>query len=245
MSLRNTAATGSLAALFSLALPLVLGCSGDDDPPPDASAGAGAAAGFGGAGASGGSAGSGGASAGTGGSAGSGAAGKGGSGGGAGTAGSAGSGGFTQEGVCGWRGEGTASTTEFSGFEEYYLIGDEGFGDDICIVRFDATKVAGEPQVPCPEECQWSHVVELSNPTIIEDVNGVCANSELGFDAERIAELDGARFDYGYVFEYAGHNSVLMKYFENRGIWDAAGNATWDEALSEYHFDSRNGVCLY
>jgi len=243
MSLGHALATGSRVALLALAFPLLLGCSGDDEAPPTGSSGSSGSGG--GAGAA--TGGSGGSSAGTGGAAGSGGqGGNGGNGGGAGTAGSAGTTGFTENGVCGWRGEGIASTTEFDGFEEYYLIGEEGFGDDICVVRFDVKKVEGEePQVPCPEECVWSHVVELSNPTIVEDVNGVCENSELGFGPDRIAELDGARYDYGYVYEFAGHVSVLLKYFENRGIWDAAGNAGWDETTSGFSFDSRNGVCAY
>jgi len=76
-------------------------------------------------------------------------------------------------------------------------------------------------------------------------VNGVCENSQLGFGPDRLSELDGSRIAYGYVYEYSGHNSVVMKFFENRGMWDAFGNATWDEAASLFDFDRRDGDCGY
>jgi hypothetical protein len=37
-----------------------------------------------------------------------------------------------------------------------------------------------------------------------------------------------------------------MKYGEGgTTVWDAYGNATWDEAASAFRFDRRNGVCGY
>ncbi|HEY3498371.1 MAG TPA: hypothetical protein VGK73_26940 [Polyangiaceae bacterium] len=161
---------------------------------------------------------------------------------GGGTAGG-GSGGFSEVGVCGHRGEATVTETEFSGWEEYYLIGEEGFGDDICIVRFDVERT-GDPPGDCPD-CEWSHQVELSNPTVVLDTNGVCANSDLGFDSDRIDEVDGSRPAYGYVDEFAGHVSVLMKYDEERSLWDAFGTATYDAESSTLEFERRNGFCNY
>jgi hypothetical protein len=131
----------------------------------------------------------------------------------------------------------------FDGFEEYYLIGEDGFGSDICIVRFDVTRVGGGPG-GCTD-CEWSHEVELSNPTVIEDVNGVCEKSELGFGAAKLAEIDGSRAAYGYVYEFAGHNSVLMKYDDGLAAWDAFGNATWDDQAGAFDFDRRDGFCAY
>lgn len=161
------------------------------------------------------------------------------------TGGSGGGGnGFAQVGVCGQRGKGTANATVYEGYEEFYLIAEEGFGSDICVVRFDVKRV-GEAPAGCMD-CEWTHRVELSNPSVITDVDGVCAKSELGFSAAKIAATASASASYGYVSEFAGHNSVLMKYGDGgTTIWDAYGNATWDEATSSFRFDRRNGFCGY
>jgi hypothetical protein len=150
---------------------------------------------------------------------------------------------FSEVGVCGHRGEATVTATEFSGFEEYFLIGEEGFGVDICVVRFDVTR-AGDPPGECPD-CEWSHAVKLENARVVLDTNGVCANSQLGFDAEMIASLEGSEPAYGYVDEYAGHVSVLMKYDEGRELWDAFGTATYEPDESTLKFERRNGFCDY
>ena len=241
-----------LAALLAASL---VACSDDSGGDDDGSAGGGesgtsgqSAAGSGGrAGTSGG-----GASGTTGGTsaAGSGgrAAGTGGTGTGGTDAGAAGGGGgFTDTGVCGQRGEATVNATEFSGFEEFYIIGEEGFGEDICIVRFDVARV-GDAPAGCSDadvDCLWTHMVEFSNPSVVLDEGGVCADSELGLDAAAIAEIDGSRASYGFVSEFVGHNSVVMKYDEAMGIWDAYGNGTYDEAAEEFGFDRRDGLCDY
>jgi hypothetical protein len=164
---------------------------------------------------------------------------------GAGSAGAsnAGESGFGEVGVCGHRGESTVDDSEFEGYEEYFLIGEEGFGDDLCVVRFEVTRV-GDAPADCPD-CLWSHLVELGNPSTELDTDGVCAKSELGFDTARIAELDGIRIAYGFVPEFAGHVSVVMKYDEARGAWDAFGSASYDEATSTLKFERRNGICGY
>jgi hypothetical protein len=238
------------------------------------SSGAGGAAGTAGSGGSsgegkGGSSGKGGAS-GQGGSAGSnagtagtgtgGAAGDGGSGGTAGTSsasggssgdagagsaegGAAGSTGMELVGVCAHRAEATVTAGEFSGYEEYVLIGDEGFGDEICIVRFDVTRVGAAPE-GCTD-CLWSHLVELGNPTVELDENGVCGGSELGLDSAAIAELDGSQVAYGFVPELDGHASIVLTHIESSNSWEAYNNATWDEGTGRFRFDRRNGFCSY
>ena len=159
--------------------------------------------------------------------------------------GNSGSGGSaaTNVGVCGQRGESTVSKTEFEGWEEYYLLGDEGFGDEVCVVRIDVTRV-GDAAAGC-SDCAWTHLVEFTNPKVITDTDGACAKSDLGFDAEKLAAIDGTRAGYGYVFEYMGHNDVLMKNEPGSAEWKAYGNAVWNETTDEFHFDSRNGFCDY
>jgi hypothetical protein len=210
---------GHALALFVF----VLGCGSNETPPaPDAGGTGGSAGSNAGAG-----------SAGRGGTGGTSSAGQGGG----------GAGGFQEIGVCGHRGESRVNDGEFEGFEEYFLIGEEGFGEDICIVRFDVTRVGAAP-AGCTD-CLWSHLVELGNPTTELDENGVCAKSQLAFDAARIGELDGARVAYGFVPEFAGHVSVVMKYDEALAAWDAFGSATYDEDAETLKFERRNGNCRY
>lgn len=201
--------------------------------------------------ASGGSSGSGGASAGSGGA----SAGSGGTGGSAGTAGKSGSGGSggsggaaTEVGVCGQRGEATIGTDTFEGFEEFYIIGEGGFGEDICVVRFDVTRAGDAPDGCADTEgmpCMWTHMVEYSNPSVELDEGGVCANSDLGFDDEKMAELDGSRAAYGFVSEYQGHNSVVLKYDSDLDMYVPFGNATFDEENGVFRFDRRDGFCNF
>ena len=156
---------------------------------------------------------------------------------------------FTEVGVCGQRGEGMVSASDIMGFEEYYIIGEEGFGDDICVVRFELKRVGAAPE-GCDDpaadvDCLWTHLVELGNPKVMTDVDGVCAKSEAALTMAKIAELDGSRAAYGFVSEFAGHNSVLMKYDGDKKMWDAHGNATWDDESGAFTFDRRDGICNY
>jgi hypothetical protein len=64
-------------------------------------------------------------------------------------------------------------------------------------------------------------------------------------DDERIAEIDGSQASYGFVYEYAGHVSVLLKYDEATSTWGPNGNANWSEETGLLRFDSRDGVCGY
>lgn len=153
-------------------------------------------------------------------------------------------------GVCGQRGMATVSTTTFTGYEELYVIADEGFGDDICVVRFEVTRIDEAAPEGCDDptadvDCLWTHTVELSNPMVMTDVDGACAGSSLGLDAEAIAALDGTRASYGFVSEFAGHNSVVLRYDEAMGEWSPFGNGTWDEEGENFRFDHRDGLCDY
>jgi hypothetical protein len=156
---------------------------------------------------------------------------------------------YTEVGVCGRRGMGTVDEDEFSGFEELYIIGEEGFGEDICVVRFEVERVGAAPE-GCDDpagdvDCLWTHAVEISNPMVMTDENGVCEKSDLALTMAKLAELDGKRASYGFVSEFAGHNSVLMEYDEASKTWDAGANATWEQATGAFRFDSRDGVCMY
>jgi len=152
-------------------------------------------------------------------------------------------------GVCGQRGEAMVNATSFTGFEELYLIADEGFGDDICVVRFETMRVGDAPE-GCDDptadvDCLWTHMVELTTPTIVTDVDGACAKIGFGLDAATITEIDGSQAAYGFVSEFAGHNSVVLRYDEAMGDWSPYGNGTWDEGAEMFRFDHRDGLCDY
>jgi hypothetical protein len=165
--------------------------------------------------------------------------------GGSGTGGSASASPWANEGVCGQRGvESVVSASSFEGYEEFYLINDRGIGMDVCVVRFSVNRV-GEAPAGCTD-CAWSHRVAYSNPEVLTDVDGVCSTSELGMTAAKIAELDGSELSYGYVDEYAGHVSVLLKYEEASTTWEPNGNASWNAESGMFRFNKRSGsYCGY
>lgn len=152
------------------------------------------------------------------------------------------------DGVCGQRGEGTVDADAFEGFEERYIIGDEGFGDEVCIVRFPVERV-GDPPPGCidlnGDPCAWAHEVEIGAGSVLTDDSGACAASDLALDSESIAAVAGSRVSYGFVEEYVGHNSVLLVYDEESQSWLPSGNANWDEATGSFRFDRRDGICSY
>ncbi len=150
---------------------------------------------------------------------------------------------FTHLGACGMNGEARVSSDRFEGVEEYYLIGDEGMGEDLCRIRFDVVLV-GESPVAC-DICTWALIVERRNPVTVTDEEGACARSELGLDAETIDALDGTRTGYGYVPEYVGHSNVLMQLDEETGIWEAVTFAAWDEETAALYYDRSDGACGY
>jgi hypothetical protein len=152
-------------------------------------------------------------------------------------------------GVCGQRGEGTVTASAFSGWQEFYLIGDDGFGSEICVVRFEVTRT-GEAPPGCSDpaadiECSWTHRVQYDDSEVVVDEDGACANSELKFDAARIDSLDGSEVAYGFVSEYAGHASVLMTHDSAAGTWEPFAAATWDPDTGTFRFDHRDGFCGY
>ena len=164
-----------------------------------------------------------------------------------GATGAAGTGGstYTHVAVCGQRGQATATATTYTGWEEFFMTSDEGLGDDICVVRFDVKRSGAAPG-GCTE-CSWTQTVEYSNPTVVTDTSGACANSDLGLTAAKIASISGSRLSVGFVREWQGaHGSVRFRYFENTCDWDVYGSATWDDPGTDmFRYDHRDGFCNY
>ena len=118
------------------------------------------------------------------------------------------------------------------------------------MVRFDVERTGNAPPgcddyAEQQEACEWTSLVKYDNPSVLVDVNETCANSQLFLTSEVIAEIKGSVTAYGFVREYLGHNSVLMRYDPNAEAWHPAGNAAWDEELSRLRFDRRDGYCGY
>jgi len=193
---------------------------------------------------------------GTGGSGGAtGTAGKGGTTGTAGTTGSAGTtgtggtgGGFLNPGVCGERGMATATTTAYDGTAEFYIIGDQGLGDDVCVVQYDVKRTGAAP-ANCMDPttstaCTWSHQVTFSNPTIVTNVNGACdaSDSVPPLDAGGRAQISGMMVGRGFS-RVAGHGDSLMKYDGTK--WTVVGHASWDMTSGSLGYDIRTGNCNY
>jgi hypothetical protein len=153
-------------------------------------------------------------------------------------------------GVCGLRSEGTVTEQQFETVEEFYLLGDEGFGEELCVVRFNVTGVGDAPD-GCDEfagqqdECLWTHLVEYTDAEVVLNTDGACETSELGLDSAAISALEGSQAAYGYVFEYQGHDSVLLIYDADNDVWEAGASAGWNEATGVLQFDRRDGFCRY
>lgn len=147
------------------------------------------------------------------------------------------------EGICGLRSEAEVTEDAYVGWEEYYLIGDEGLGEPLCVVRFAIERVDDAP-AGC-SDCVWTHRVRRTFDEVVLDEDGVCARSELGLDEDSLAELDGTEFDVGYVVEYTGHNDVLMGYDAASQEWSARQFAHWDDEGGTLTFDRRDGICAY
>jgi hypothetical protein len=157
-------------------------------------------------------------------------------------------------GVCAERGQATVDASSFDGWEERYIISDSGFGTDAerpCVVRFALKRVGDAPHGGAcmdtlAKKCEWTHLVEYSNPQVLADAAGACAASELGLTADAIATIVGSRAEVGFANQYAGaHGSARLKYFAATQSWDVAGNASWDATTRKLAYTFRNGFCGY
>lgn len=157
-------------------------------------------------------------------------------------------------GVCADHAEVTVDTTSFDGWEERYIISDSGLGADAdrpCVVRFDLKRVGDAPHASgcmdsLSKKCEWTHLVEYSNPKVMADIGGACAKSDLAMSADGIAKIVGSRVEVGFSKQVNGaHGSARMIYFDAKQAWDVAGNAAWDGATSKLSYTFRDGFCNY
>lgn len=133
--------------------------------------------------------------------------------------------------------------TSYEGFEEQYILTNADDPEDVCRVRYEVHAV-GEPEVSC-EVCEWDVLVEMSNPQVVLDLGGACANSDLALDDAAIASGAGRRVAYGFAREYVGHASILMRYNDASGQWEALTTANWNQSESTLKYNRRDGICSY
>jgi hypothetical protein len=59
--------------------------------------------------------------------------------------------------------------------------------------------------------------------------------------------MDGATFDYGYLFMFMGHGSVILEYNETAmpPAWVELGGAFWNDVTGEFTFRVPLGRCRY
>lgn len=153
-------------------------------------------------------------------------------------------GGFLNAASCGQRGNATANATAYDGTEDFFIIGEAGLGSDVCVVRFDVKRVAAAP-AGCTG-CNWSHLVELSNPTVMTNAGGACdaSDSDPPLDAAGRARLTGSRVGRGFS-KTTGHGDELMKYDGVKQMWTGVGRANWDEPAIALGYNIVTGNCSY
>jgi hypothetical protein len=163
---------------------------------------------------------------------------------GSGTGGGSGGSGFLNAASCGQRGSATANTTTYDGTEDFFIIGDAGLGSDVCVVEFNVKRVAAAP-AGCPS-CNWSHLVEYSNPVVMTNVGGACdaSDSVPPLDAAGRAQLTGMRVGRGFSHT-TGHGDALLKYDDAMQMWLGVGRANWDEPTSSLGYNIMTGNCSY
>lgn len=133
--------------------------------------------------------------------------------------------------------------TSYEGFHDVYILTLADDPTDVCRIRYQA-KAVGEPDVPC-DFCEWDVVVEFTDPQVIEDLNGACANSDLGLDEATIEIDDGRRVVYGFAREHMGHANNLMRLNEDSGQWEPVAVSNYDPEAASFTYDRRSGVCSY
>lgn len=144
-----------------------------------------------------------------------------------------------QSGMVGHLGMATADTTSYSGTEEWYLIADDGEGDDVCRIRTTLTNV-GQPRTDCAD-CLWAYDLVVSAPEIVAESGPGC--TVFGYDATNINDLNGTMVSYGYNPDYYGHAQVLATF--DGSEWRVVTFAAWDEATGALTYDWQDGIQDY
>jgi hypothetical protein len=95
-------------------------------------------------------------------------------------------------------------------------------------------------------DCNWSHQVQFSNPTVTTNVDGACdANDAIpAIDAAGRAALTGSKSSRGFS-KITGHGDALMKYDDMMKMWIEVGRGNWDQPTSSLGYNITTGNCSY
>jgi hypothetical protein len=142
---------------------------------------------------------------------------------------------FPNGAACGEDGNATAEACSYDGYEEFTVWGEDGLGDPItsrvCVVRFDVKRVGNAP-AGCAK-CAWTQTVEYSNPRVMVDTSGACANSSFGLSTDKIARLNGCRVAVGFEPNCLDHDGACRwKYYVSMGMWAYASGVTYCTAAA-------------
>jgi hypothetical protein len=128
----------------------------------------------------------------------------------------------------------------YEGYDEIYLIGDDGNGEEVCRVRVAVTSTTS--RTDC-EDCDWAFDVVYGAAEVVTDVDSACEVA-LELDKTALAALEGTEMAYGYNPDYIGHAKVLMTYAED-GVWTPAAYATYDELTGAFSYDREIAIVKY
>ena len=152
---------------------------------------------------------------------------------------------FEELGECRFEAEGLYKDGKYEGFIDYILIADEGDGEDLCRVRFEV-KTVEDSKRECKEpDCYWATVVELSNPEVILDVEGKCANSDRQLGDEQIKDRLNKPMDFGVGEEPTGHGLIILSYNQDSMLWEQFCDTEWEKETGVVLYDDIEGRCFY
>jgi len=147
-------------------------------------------------------------------------------------------------GLQGYSGQATAGHTGYEGSEDWYLIADEGDGDDICRIRYDLKDT--DPRPDCPDEghsgCIWAWDVTIAAAAIVSE-SGIGCEGAFGVTADTVSDLDGTSVGIGYNPDYYGHAAVMIR--DQGDGWAVATFAVWDEGTGSFAYQWDQGYVEY
>lgn len=147
--------------------------------------------------------------------------------------------GTPQEGLLGRVGEADVSTRAYSGWEEMYLIGDSGDGDDVCRIR--VTFGSSSARTDCAL-CDWAFDLEVTEASIVSEADPGCL-ATLGYDSSTVGGLVGTTVSYGYIAEYYGHTQMLVSW--DGTDWVPTSFCAYDMATGTFTYDWEDGLVSY
>ncbi len=144
-------------------------------------------------------------------------------------------------GLQGYAGEFLLDNDEFqSGTEDIYFIGDEGYGDDLCRIRYTMTSTSA--RADCAS-CTWAYDFSISDVELVDELAPGCL-ATVGYDPVDLSALEGETRSYGYDPEYLGHAAVLMQDIGG-GNWTVVGFASYDLDSGVFQYNREDGYVTY